>query len=88
MYKLDSSFRIVKGLADPTCISFESVNFPGYFLRHRDWQIYIDRFDGSDLNRKDATFHVRQGLANPNCNSFESFNYPGHFLRHKNWELL
>ncbi|HQJ06840.1 MAG TPA: AbfB domain-containing protein, partial [Spirochaetota bacterium] len=28
----DGSFKIVKGLSDPKGVSFESVNFSGYFL--------------------------------------------------------
>ncbi|HKX32482.1 MAG TPA: family 43 glycosylhydrolase, partial [Blastocatellia bacterium] len=35
----DSQFRMVPGLADPSGISFESVNVPGSFLRHRNFQI-------------------------------------------------
>jgi hypothetical protein len=60
-------------------------NFPGHYLRHRSWEGWLDKFDGSDLNAKDATFYVRRGLADPAGVSFESVNYPGHFLRHSSY---
>jgi hypothetical protein len=38
------------------CVSLESVNFPGYFLRHRNFVVHLDRQDGSSLFRADSTF--------------------------------
>ncbi len=34
LYLNDASFTPVPGLADPTCISFESVNYQGQYLQH------------------------------------------------------
>lgn len=83
----DASFKIVRGLADSRLISFESTNFPGYFLRHQGFRIKLHKPDGSDLFRKDATFKIVQGLANNQWVSFESLNYPGRFIRHKSFHL-
>ncbi len=79
----DSQFRIVAGLADPAAISLESTNYPGYYLRHRDHQLWVQRNDGSDLFRQDATFVRRPGLADPAKVSLESVNFPGQYLRHR-----
>jgi len=83
----DASFKIVQGLADSRLISFESTNFPGYFLRHQGFRIKLHRPDGSDLFRKDSTFKIVQGLSNNQWVSFESINYPGRYIRHRNFHL-
>ena len=82
----DAEFQIVPGLAGDG-ISFASVNFPGYYLRHQFSRIKLNQFDGTDLFRQDATFMVREGLADRTWVSFESFNHPGQFIRHKFFEL-
>ena len=53
----DSTFIVVRGLADGAGISFESVNFPGRFIRHRDFHLFLEPAD-SDLARLDATFTI------------------------------
>jgi hypothetical protein len=84
--KRDVSFRLRNGLANPNCTSFESINFPGYFLRHQNYRIKLHRNDGSQLFLEDATFCQRYGAAGRGI-SFESHNYPGYWIRHKNYEL-
>ena len=76
----DATFRIVPGLADSRCISFEASNYPGYFLRHRNSEIYLDPASNDLLYSEDATFCPRPGLADPNELSFESCNYPDSYL--------
>ncbi|MDX3189806.1 AbfB domain-containing protein [Streptomyces sp. MN03-5084-2B] len=76
----DASFRTVAGLADPRCFSFESVNFPGYYLRHADNRVRIDSDTGGSF-AADATWCSRPGLA-AGGTSFESLNFPGRYLRH------
>ena len=88
--RLDSSFRVVKGLAgrvngQPT-VSFEARNFPGYFLRHSHFRIRLDKNDGSPLFLKDASFKWRPALVlshKDNLHSFESVNYPGYYIRQR-----
>ncbi|WP_245814538.1 AbfB domain-containing protein [Cystobacter ferrugineus] len=79
----DAEWRVVPGLANASALSLESVNFPGYFLRHRNGELWLDRDDGSSLFKADATWWRRAGLANSALLSFESFNFPGYYLRHR-----
>jgi hypothetical protein len=69
----------------PKEVSFESYNFPGRYIRHRDSLGYVEKLQDR-LAKKDATFRIVPGLAGK-CRSFESVNYPNHFLRHQNFRL-
>lgn len=67
--------------------AFESINFPGHLIRHRDFAGFLSPVS-SDLDRADATFHVRPGLAGVRDSvSLEASNLPGHFLRHQDFRL-
>ncbi|WP_158851305.1 glycoside hydrolase family 43 protein [Saccharothrix deserti] len=83
----DATFNIVAGLANSNCYSFQSVNFPGYYLRHNNMRLALNNNDGSAVFRADATFCGRAGLAGAGTTSFESFNFPGRYLRHYNYEM-
>ena len=85
--KQDATFKVVRGLSDPSAISFESVNYPGYYLRHQNFQIKLHKNDGSGLFLADATFRKVSGLTDGSKYSFESINYPNHYIRHKNFRL-
>jgi GH43 family beta-xylosidase len=80
----DSQFRIVTGLAGSGTVSLESANYPGYFLRHRNYELYVERNDGSATFRNDASFYRRAGLADSAAVSFESYNFAGRYIRHSN----
>jgi len=81
-------FNVVPGLADKSFVSFESVAFPGYFLRHQNFRLKLHRNDGSDLFQKDATFLIVKGLADDTASSIMSYNYSSHFIAEKeNGEL-
>ncbi|MBG0564650.1 AbfB domain-containing protein [Actinoplanes sp. NEAU-A11] len=54
--RADSRFAVRAGRADPRCRSFESVNQPGFYLRHRDFLLRLDRADQTTLFDQDATF--------------------------------
>jgi Alpha-L-arabinofuranosidase B (ABFB) domain/Glycosyl hydrolase family 62 len=84
----DSQFRVVSGLANSSGVSFESVNFPGRFLRHRNSEIWLDANDGSAGFRADATWYRRAGLANSGWSSYESYNFPGQYLRHSGFLMI
>ncbi|WP_100447150.1 family 43 glycosylhydrolase [Glycomyces xiaoerkulensis] len=79
----DSQFRIVSGLSGSGTVSLESANFPGRFLRHRDYEFWLDENDGSSLYGQDASFYERAGLADSAGVSFESVNFSGYYLRHR-----
>ncbi len=79
--------RMTFGQSDGTCVSLESVDRPGFFLRHRDFVVRMEKYQDNDLFRKDSTFKPRPGLADRMCLSFESVNYPNHYIRHRNFNL-
>ncbi|WP_419889656.1 AbfB domain-containing protein [Paenibacillus xylanexedens] len=80
----DAQFRIVPGLSNATGISFESMNYPGYFLRNNNGNITLVKNDGSATFRNDATFKRVSGLANASWTSYASFSNPNLYLRHYN----
>lgn len=84
--RLDASFTVRAGLADAACLSFESANYPGHFLRHAGFRLRLNPNDNSELFRNDATFCQRSGLAGRG-NSYESKNFPGHYLRVRGTEM-
>jgi hypothetical protein len=91
LFRRDASFEPEYGLAGSVSVGagtmFESVNYPGYFIRHRFALGRITRV-WSGLDSKDATFILRPALSGPwDAVSFEATNYPGHFLRHQNFRL-
>lgn len=66
--------------------SFESYNYPNYFIRHRNYLGELTEVV-SVLDRKDSTFKIVTGLANRHHVSLESVNYPGYYWRHYNFRL-
>jgi GH43 family beta-xylosidase len=76
----DSQFHLKPGLADSEAISIESINLPGYFLRHQDNAIVFSLDDGTESFEADATWWMRPGLADENWISFESYNQPGSYI--------
>jgi hypothetical protein len=40
----DSTFKMVPGLADSRHVSFESVNYPGHYLRHQGFRLNLHQF--------------------------------------------
>ena len=84
----DSQFRVVPGLANSSAVSFESVNFPGRFLRHRNNEIWLDANDGSAAFRNSATWNRRAGLASASWSSYEAFNVAGQYMRHSGFLMV
>jgi GH43 family beta-xylosidase len=78
----DSQFRIVTGLAGTGTVSLESTNFPGYYLRHKNFEVWVEKNDGTTAFKNDASFYRRAGLANSSAVSLESLNFPGRYVRH------
>jgi GH43 family beta-xylosidase len=76
----DTQFTIRPGLADPEAISIESVNFPGYYVRHDNDAVVLSADDGSETFVAEATWWQRPGLAGDNAISFESFDKANHYL--------
>ena len=86
----DSQFRVVSGLASQADgrISFESVDMPGYFLRHWNYQFSLVENDGSAVFKADATFLPVAGLAHSRLTSFRAHNFPDRYIRHENYGLV
>ncbi|WP_414690119.1 AbfB domain-containing protein [Nostoc sp.] len=85
--RADASFRIRPGLASSNCVSFESSNIPGYYLRHQYFRIKLAPNENTTLFRNDATFCIKPGLANSTNVSFSSYNLLDYYIRHKNFQL-
>ncbi|MEV4637775.1 AbfB domain-containing protein [Actinoplanes sp. NPDC049548] len=81
----DATFWVRPGLANSACYSFESRNFPGRYLRHRDYRVYSEAGTGGTFNA-DATFCARPGLSGGGT-SLEASNMAGYYLRHRNEEV-
>ena len=70
---------LVPGLADASCYSFESYDFPGYYLRHSSFRIVLNQNTGG-LFADDATFCAQPGN-NGKGVTWRSFGYFGRELR-------
>jgi len=81
--KQDATFVETAGLANPSCVSFESINKPGSYLRHMNFQFHLQPNDGSSLFGMDATFCPQAGNSGQGT-SFQSVNFLGRFIRNFN----
>ncbi|WP_147376183.1 AbfB domain-containing protein [Micromonospora radicis] len=79
--KADAAFTVRPGLTGTGCVAFESVNFPGHYLRHSGFRVFLHRAESDALFRADATFCPVTGLTGAHT-SLRSYNYPDHYLRH------
>lgn len=85
---VDAQFRLVPGLANNSgYVSFQSVNFPGYYLRHYGFDFQLAQNDGSATFAADTTFRRVAGLADASWTSFQSYNYPDRYIRHSGFVL-
>ncbi|MET8950945.1 alpha-L-arabinofuranosidase B [Streptomyces sp. NPDC004533] len=84
--KNDATWIVRRGLAVSSCVSFESRNYPGDFLRHQNFRLYRQPMNGSTLFRADATFCPVTGRSGTGT-SFASYNYPSKYLRHYDYGL-
>jgi hypothetical protein len=69
--------------------SFESVNYPDFFMAHRSFLGVIIEVP-TEPDKKNSTFQIVQGLAardNPQAVSIESVNYPGYYFVHSDFRL-
>ncbi|WP_327342240.1 glycoside hydrolase family 43 protein [Streptomyces europaeiscabiei] len=83
----DAKFRQRPGLAGTGTVSFESVNFPGYYLRHDGADFQLVYNDGTPQFAADATFRQVAGLADSSWSSFQSYNHPDRYIRHYAYQL-
>lgn len=81
--KQQASWAVRTGLGNSACFSFESVDSPGSFIRHSNYQLMVNANDNSKIFHEDATFCPQAGL-NGQGNSFRSWSYPTRYWRHFN----
>ena len=79
----DFEFALVKGLADPTAISIESVGNPGWYLINRNGTVWLSPFEDTDDYRTAASWWQKAGLASADGVSFEAFGQAGAYLFHQ-----
>lgn len=84
--KGDATWTVRAGLADPSCVSFESVNESGQYLRHSNFQLHLGSNDGTSQFAQDATFCPESGH-NGQGYSFRAVNYPSDYLRHYSYTV-
>ncbi len=80
--KADATFYVRRGLADSSCYSFESRNYPGHYLRHSSFRIRKDPNDNSPLFAADATFCAQPGRYGSGDVTLASYNIAAHNVRH------
>merc|ERR1712159_449212 len=87
LFDNDATFEMVRPNAECECgqgfFSFRSVNFPDRCLRHKNFELWLDENDGSELFDQDTTFN----LFSPACR-LKSMNFPPHSMRHCNYEFF
>jgi beta-xylosidase len=83
----DAYWNITPGLSDATCVSFESVNYPGYFLKQSDDGLILQEQDGSKQFNNEATFCIVPGLYDSSWVSFQSYADQAQYIRHYNYVL-
>ena len=86
-------FRVIRPSLWGTAgsISFESVLRPGYYIVHRDGEIFVmdsRSYGGNEETfRQEASWLVRKDIFFEGFTSFESVIVPGNFIRHRNRKL-
>ncbi|MBE8522477.1 AbfB domain-containing protein [Amycolatopsis sp. H6(2020)] len=79
--KGNASWTVRAGLGSSSCVSFESKNVAGQYLRHYNYRLYLQANDGSSLFAQDATFCPEAGR-NGQGASLRSLNYADRYVRH------
>ena len=79
-----ASWMVRTGLGNSGCFSFESVDTPGSFIRHSNYELMVDTNDGSMLFADDATFCPQAGITSVSDTSMRSWSYPTRWWRHYN----
>jgi hypothetical protein len=61
LFRRDATFCVRAG-ALPGTLALESYNYPGWFLRHADTELWVDQDDDSAKFRSDSSFRLRPAL--------------------------
>jgi hypothetical protein len=79
--KQQASWTVRTGLGNSACVSFESRDTAGSFLRHQGFELRLAANDGSKSFKEDATFCPQAGLDGQGS-SIRAWNHPTRYLRH------
>ncbi|MEV6443316.1 alpha-L-arabinofuranosidase B [Amycolatopsis sp. NPDC051716] len=79
--KGNASWTVRTGLGSGSCVSFESKNVAGQYLRHQNYKLSLQANDGSSLFAQDATFCPEAGR-NGQGASLRSLNFADRYVRH------
>ena len=79
--KADATWIVEPGLANSSCVSFKTANGSGDYIRHYDYELYLEPNDGTNQFALDATFCPRAGNSGSDY-SFMSDNYSAQYIRH------
>ncbi|KAF5585445.1 alpha-L-arabinofuranosidase B [Fusarium pseudocircinatum] len=82
--KQEGSWVVREGLVTSAlgCLSLESVDTPGSFIRHSGFKLYINANDGSKQFSEDATWCPQQSFDSTGSNALRSWSYPTRYFRH------
>lgn len=80
--KKSANWIVHVGLGNSACLSFESVDSPGSFIRHSANKLLVNANDGSTLFSQDATFCSHEALDSTGTNALRSWSYPARYWRH------
>ncbi|MFF8975009.1 AbfB domain-containing protein, partial [Streptomyces sp. NPDC014995] len=58
LFAADASFTARAGLSDSAGVSYESYNFPGRYIRHYNYLLYVQALS-TTTDRADATFYTQ-----------------------------
>ena len=77
----DSEFRVVAGLSGLAGVSFESINFPGRYLRVRaDGTVWVETNDNTAAFKDSASFRRVTGLSDPARYSYQMWTDSTRYL--------
>lgn len=77
----DATWIVRRGFSNNSCLSLESKNYPGYYLRHFNFKLFLQPYDGSSQFAADSTFCPVPGM-NGQGVSLRSVNFPDKYIRH------
>ncbi|KAK4233391.1 Arabinosidase B [Achaetomium macrosporum] len=70
------------GNSNSGCVSFESKDVSGRYIRHYNFALQLAADDGTKQMREDATFCPQAALSGQGTNAIRSWNYPTRYFRH------
>ncbi|KAI1111420.1 fungal alpha-L-arabinofuranosidase [Nemania sp. NC0429] len=82
--KQQASWTVRAGLGNSGCVSFESRDSPGSFIRHNNFALLLGANDGSKQFKEDATFCPQTSFTGQGTTSVRAWGYPTRFVRHYN----